>query len=202
MILTFKPQFVEPIKAGTKVHTIREDKKGRWKAGMSIHFWQGNPRNVHSKIAPYQFGAGTCKKVDDIKLDLLHNAITLVNKELNSFLMINDIIDLNMIAENDGFKNWDDMKQWFLNEYPDQSVFKGKLIHFEANTSVIVSDDQNTIICYGETYKAGILDEYTCVPGCDLYNKKECGQIPCASFERKDGKYGIIFKRVKPNEPR
>jgi hypothetical protein len=36
MILGFKPCFVAPILAGTKIHTIRDDPHNRWKAGREI----------------------------------------------------------------------------------------------------------------------------------------------------------------------
>lgn len=36
--------FEAKIKAGTKIHTIREDEHDRWKPGMAIHFWIGTPR--------------------------------------------------------------------------------------------------------------------------------------------------------------
>ena len=41
MILGFKPEFVPKILDGTKIHTIREDKKDRWKPGNKIHFATG-----------------------------------------------------------------------------------------------------------------------------------------------------------------
>lgn len=41
MILSFKEQFIPKILDGTKIHTIREDKKNRWEAGKKIHFATG-----------------------------------------------------------------------------------------------------------------------------------------------------------------
>lgn len=65
MILTYSlPQFKDLILSGQKIHTIREDKKMRWKPGMKIHHWMGNPRNV--KKMPHQFAEGECKAVQDI----------------------------------------------------------------------------------------------------------------------------------------
>lgn len=37
MVIGFKKQFEAPIKAGTKIHTIREDAHNRWKPGMMMH---------------------------------------------------------------------------------------------------------------------------------------------------------------------
>ncbi len=36
--------FEAKIKAGIKIHTIRDDAHDRWKPGMAIHFWIGTPR--------------------------------------------------------------------------------------------------------------------------------------------------------------
>lgn len=37
----WETEFVEKIKAGRKIHTIREDSKDRWKVGNKIHFCTG-----------------------------------------------------------------------------------------------------------------------------------------------------------------
>jgi len=41
MIISFKPQFVPKILAGTKIHTLREDKTNRWQAGRKMHMYTG-----------------------------------------------------------------------------------------------------------------------------------------------------------------
>lgn len=69
MILTYSfDKFVPAILSGEKIHTIREDFYERWKPGMSIQHWRGNPRNVKSN--PYQFAVGECKGVQDITIRL------------------------------------------------------------------------------------------------------------------------------------
>ena len=46
MILTFSQQtFATAIIAGYKLYTLRRDAPQRWRPGMRIHFWCGNPRN-------------------------------------------------------------------------------------------------------------------------------------------------------------
>ena len=65
MILGFKKQFPPMILVGTKIHTIREDKHDRWKAGNKIHFATGIRTKNYN-----QFYSGVCKSVQ---------AITLVN---------------------------------------------------------------------------------------------------------------------------
>lgn len=41
MVIGFKPQFVKPILDGTKIHTMRSDKKERWKPRMQMHMATG-----------------------------------------------------------------------------------------------------------------------------------------------------------------
>lgn len=133
MILTFKPQFVEPIKAGTKIHTIREDKKERWKPGMKIQFWNGNPRNV--KANPHQFQSGICIKVYDIHIDFYYDIITIKDNKLPRTEIISDIENLNEFARKDGFEDWKWLKHWFFCEYNEPFDFTGKLIYFKVHAT-------------------------------------------------------------------
>ena len=130
MLLTFtKPQFKDLIKQGIKQHTIREDKNSRWKVGNSIQFWMGNPRNVHAKNKPHQFGTGVCSRVETIRMyfDLAEDWQTDSVKIGNDiFLKTKD--ELNAFAVNDGFENWSQMKLWFDNE---DKMFVGKIIFWK-----------------------------------------------------------------------
>jgi len=119
MILTFSRQsFVHSIIFGRKIHTIREDKTNRWKVGMKIHFWSGNPRNV--KKHPYQFGLGMVKEVLPIEIYPSQNMVKINRNSIES--TITEIKLLNRLAINDGFLGWEDMKKWFKFD------FKGKII--------------------------------------------------------------------------
>jgi len=129
MILTFKPQFVEPIKAGTKIHTIRTDKKGRWKTGMKIQFWCNNPR--HILVSPYQFQSGICTDVKEIIIDFIHNDILIINSLKEKNTILSGISKLNEFACKDGFEDWESLKRWFFFEYGEKHFFGGKLIFFK-----------------------------------------------------------------------
>lgn len=129
MLLTFsQDSFVDAIKRGTKIHTIREDKKCRWKVGMKIHFWRGNPRNNKGVNKPYPFmipgEEPVVKRIDDIRIYL----------EPDNYLLI----DVNgrtlgpyahdSLIMNDGFYGNTSFKKWFL---PDgKREFTGRLIHW------------------------------------------------------------------------
>ncbi|HOG36775.1 MAG TPA: ASCH domain-containing protein [Paludibacteraceae bacterium] len=124
MILTFsRDEFVEKIKNGTKTHTIREDKGNRWKVGKTIHFWRGNPRNV--KNNPYQFGTGKVADYAFIEIyPKINEVIISYISDTNGvfFMILNTPSELNILAESDGFEDWEDMKTFFRED------FKGKLI--------------------------------------------------------------------------
>lgn len=129
MILAFsKEQFVQKILDGTKIHTIREDKHSRWKPGMKIHFWKGNPRNV--KANPYPFATGTVTKVDQIEIHYTPDGKGLQWIEINGEVL-RGVDKLEELARNDGFDGLKSFMVWFKED------FKGKLIHWEINEKLI-----------------------------------------------------------------
>jgi len=130
MLLTFsRTTFRDRIIGGTKVHTIRDDKHNRWKVGNKIHFWLGSPRNTSGKTKPYQFGLGEVSRVEEIQMDFA----ILEDWSTDAVYIGDDIIlksddELNALAENDGFDDWEQMKLWFDN--PDRR-YSGKIIFWK-----------------------------------------------------------------------
>lgn len=139
MLLTFsKTEFRNRIRSGIKVHTIRDDKHNRWKVGNKIHFWLGNPRNTRGKIKPYQFGIGECSRVETIRMDFcILNDIVYIGNDI----VLKSEHGLNVLAKNDGFDNWLQMKLWFNN--PDKQYI-GKII-FWKNFELVANDDGRTV---------------------------------------------------------
>lgn len=120
MLLTFtNPKFEQLIKDCVKVHTIRADKGSRWKVGNKIHFWRGNPRNTRGKNKPYQFGVGEVSRIAKVKINPNLNYIVIDGAEFRTKGELDDI------AINDGFENWEEMKTFFTD------VFVGKLIFWK-----------------------------------------------------------------------
>lgn len=118
MLLTFtKPKFEGLIKENIKQHTIRADKNNRWKVGNSIQFWNGNPRNVHAKNKPHQFGTGVCSRIEPIAIYPNENKIILVLEEITNTEC------LNAIAINDGFESWVEMKTFFKEDFVGKMIF-------------------------------------------------------------------------------
>ncbi len=128
MILTFsEPNFKDRIIKGIKIHTIRKDKHKRWKVGMKIHFWLGNPRDKSG--CPHQFGEAYVTQIEDIAIIPSmpgynkHGDIVIIGKEV-----INDTDELNELATKDGFNDWDEMRSWIMKKY--DIPFNGKIIYW------------------------------------------------------------------------
>jgi hypothetical protein len=118
MILTFsKPEFEQLIKDEIKIHTIRKDAGNRWKVGMKIHFWMGNPRNVKRNPKPYSFATGTVYRIEPIEIYPDENCVVIGGVEFTSFSA------LNHIAINDGFESWAKMKKFFSENFTGRLIF-------------------------------------------------------------------------------
>lgn len=122
MVLGFKKQFKTSIVKGDKIHTIREDKNDRWRAGNLIHFATGVRTKEYNN-----FLKRTCKSVQDI--EIIHNE----NKEHEMYdkgvwVLIDNIVlsdfGVERLALNDGFSSVYEFLQWFNKD------FKGKIIHW------------------------------------------------------------------------
>lgn len=131
MVIGFNKQFPDKIIAGTKLHTIREDSKDRWKVGVCMHMATG----VRSK--KYNcFKQDICKGTQQIVIEYRIESIEeILSTEIlvsidNQYFYDNLTSDsktierMKKLALNDGFDSIDDFFDWF---YTD---FTGKLIHW------------------------------------------------------------------------
>ena len=122
MILGFKPQFVEHILNGTKIHTIRIDQHNRWKKGNIIHFSAG----VRTKKQK-NFLISMCQSVQKIQMEFYkteyNDTITIDNCRLT-------YDKLDRLALNDGFKNYTEFRNWFINLKIPSDIIYGKIIHW------------------------------------------------------------------------
>lgn len=118
MILGFKERSKQPILDGTKIHSIREDKHDRWKAGRKIHGATGvRTKNYNC------FFEDVCKSIQ--KIEIQHTVILgtrLSRITIDGVLQSTEQIE--KLAINDGFKNRDDFFKWFDKDYT------GKIIHW------------------------------------------------------------------------
>jgi uncharacterized protein YqfB (UPF0267 family) len=116
MIIGFKEQFVRPILAKTKKHTIREDSHSRWKTGMKMHMATG----VRTKKY-HQFNEETVKSIQEIEIITFEFAEETIVRIDGQSLRTKEIRQL---AQNDGFESLFDFYVWFING------FRGKIIHW------------------------------------------------------------------------
>jgi len=116
MILGFNKKFVEPIKKGTKIHTIREDSHNRWKLGMKIHFATGVRSSRY-----YNFMMGRCLSTQAIRIVYVDEPIIPQVYVDNSPLKNHEVWEL---ARNDGFETLAEFFDWFNQD------FSGKIIHW------------------------------------------------------------------------
>ena len=108
-----------------KIHTIRADKKNRWKAGKGIHFktWTGKPyRSKTFQFAPVI----KCKSVQTISIIYDEDLCEKYGSE-PAVLVGGKVLwidEIDQLAINDGFDNTTDFFNWF------DSDFEGKIIHW------------------------------------------------------------------------
>lgn len=102
-----------------KLHTIREDKNGRWKAGNIIHFATG----VRTKSYNC-FLFGTCVSVQEIRIEWTGRVLII------SVDGVENYINEDVLIKNDGFDNKQDFLDWFGFQPMKPDLFEGKLIHW------------------------------------------------------------------------
>jgi hypothetical protein len=99
-----------------KIHTIREDKKNRWKVGSAIHFVINNRTKKRFQFAPI-LKVKVIQRIS-IKYTVKGVATVYIN---NRFI---DSYNCEELAINDGFDNAKDFFEWFSTD------FEGKIIHW------------------------------------------------------------------------
>lgn len=115
-LYNFKAQFVAPILAGEKTHTIRATRANPDKPGNTLHLYTG----LRHKGARLLMRA-TCTKVEQVTISALFGRI-MINGELL------DDEEQEQLARRDGFKSHYDMMQFWHGRLP----FEGHIIHWKA----------------------------------------------------------------------
>ena len=118
MLLSFsRDVFKELILRGEKIHTFRADPKNRWKVGMNIQHWRGNPRNVTAN--PHQFMEGQCKWIAPALIERteLKDSWTGFKVTLHHNDWVREYVNdaAAMVAKNDGL-TVEQFKNWFLSK--------------------------------------------------------------------------------------
>lgn len=115
-----------------KIHTIREDKKDRWKIGNDIHFVINNRTKDRFQFAPIL----KCKNIQYISISyvddypIIHIGDTMESAMPFYWENPNDDEDgygvdqMKQLVQNDGFDSIEDFFKWF------NCDFAGKIIHW------------------------------------------------------------------------
>lgn len=122
MVIGFKKQFIQKIKSGKKIHTIRRDEHNRWKPGMTMHMATG----IRTK--KYRcFDKKVCKSIQDIRI--IHFDTHMGSSVLSWASVWIDgkplkDAQVKALALNDGFMSIKEFFEWFNTD------FTGRLIHW------------------------------------------------------------------------
>lgn len=105
MILGFKPQFVQPIMDGTKIHTLRFDFNHRWKEGVKMHMATGVRTKQYNC-----FKQDVCNGVQEVWMEVEKG-----KRDLRLEINWRDLTDEEKVqfAKNDGFDSWEFFLDWF-----------------------------------------------------------------------------------------
>lgn len=98
---SFKPSFIDPILAGTKGGTIRQERKRHARPGEEVQLYYGM-RTKNCRLIARK----TCLASDPIRLDFIFGIVT-----LGALVIDGDAIDA--FARFDGFEDWKEMARWW-----------------------------------------------------------------------------------------
>lgn len=128
MNIFFKPQFVEPILSGTKIHTLRTTE--RIKAGMALQFRTG------SRFKSTLFFEWECVSVQKIAIAFQRNNVHSIEiyAQPNMATLYRNTTEegrliINRLIQNDGFTSEQEFIDFFLPKNFEQAKIKLNLIH-------------------------------------------------------------------------
>jgi len=118
--LSFKPRFERPVHTGTKRHTIRGNRKRRFRAGDALFLW------VSMRTKGRRFiGYTTAQCVEDVAIDLdvapFRLAIAIDGRQL-------DDSEADQLARADGFGDIREMYEFWLEN--NTLPFEGQIVHW------------------------------------------------------------------------
>ncbi|MBD1394282.1 hypothetical protein [Mucilaginibacter glaciei] len=124
MVISFNKKFVEPILTGSKIHTIREDAKGRWRPGITMHMYTGGRFSKEYR----QFIEMDCRSVQDVYMTYYNGKLEVSVDDT----LIYGYPERNEFAISDGFADWEDFEKWWIPILMNdpELKYKGRVIHW------------------------------------------------------------------------
>lgn len=114
---SFKHQFIEPIRAGTKRQTIRAERKRHARPGEDLQLYSGM-RTKHCVL----IGRAVCRSAEPIRLTLSEPRVEFGGRSH----WRSDT--LNTFARSDGFADWNELVAFWAENHPGIDPFSGVLI--------------------------------------------------------------------------
>ncbi len=136
---SFKPSFIEPIRAREKRQTIRLPRKRHAQPGEALQLFTG-PR-----MRPTRLGGAICQRVAQVRLDFKRDLVT-----LDDAIEIAGDEALNTFAIRDGFRPWgaatrlqpwEFMGRWWSATHPENPVFAGVLVDWDETFAAFVPEN-------------------------------------------------------------
>lgn len=122
--------FIDKVKYGTKLQTIRKRRKNPIKVGDKLMLYTGQRTKDCKKLMDT-----VCTQIDTIKISKDGNDIYISESgqpTINRFIGYRvDARFMDDFAERDGFENWEEMHEWFDGKYELPETFK--IIHWKFN---------------------------------------------------------------------
>lgn len=117
---SFKKRFIEPIRAGTKAQTMRNDRARHARAGEQVQLYYAMRTKQCAMIA-----RSTCLAVTPVRLDLKRNTVKIEGRPI-----ITARLGLDLFAVRDGFDDWADLKAFWRAEHETLTAWSGVLIEW------------------------------------------------------------------------
>lgn len=110
-ILSFKKRFAGKVRNGSKRQTIRAFRKYPITPGETLYLYTALRTKYSKKLREVK-----CKSVEPITIFLNSGTITIGYHD-TGYQIFNTTQELNTFAQSDGFKNWEDMKAFWIAEH-------------------------------------------------------------------------------------
>lgn len=117
---SFKPRFVDPIRASTKRQTIRADRKRHARPGEQLQLYTGMRTKQCKLIA-----RSTCVSVDLVLLNFADCGVV----RINGIVLFSDAA-MQKFSRSDGFTSWADMRAFWHENHPGIEQFEGVIIRW------------------------------------------------------------------------
>lgn len=122
---SFKARFVEPIRAGTKRQTIRNERKRHARPGEEVQLYTAM-RTKQCRL----IGRAVCFAVTPIRIEFFRLGRPMPGITVGDRLPIVARDDRDSFAWRDGFTDWDDMVEFWRAEHGTVDAFTGVLIEW------------------------------------------------------------------------